>query len=353
MANKFDPAVLLNSDRLTLMGVPGSPYTRKMLAVLRYRQLAYRLILGSNVAGGEVEGLPMPKVSLLPTFFLRNAAGALEAVTDSTPLIRRFETEFSGRSAIPHDPALALVDALIEDYADEWLTKAMFHYRWTYAADIAKAGSVLPTWSRPPLSDAELARYNQLVCDRQIPRLRYVGSNEITGPVLEASYERFLDAFEDHLRSHRFLLGARPGSGDFGVFGQLTQLAHFDPTCMAVTLARAPRVYGWTGSLEDVSGLQPEDADWFDITRLPSTLTAILREIGRVYPDFMLANARAVQSGAAQVETQIDGKPWVQQPFPYQAKCLSWLRRDHAALDASARQRFEAAIAGTGCEALF
>ena len=89
MANKFDPAVLLNSDRLTLMGVPGSPYTRKMLAVLRYRQLAYRLILGSNVAGGEVQGLPMPKVSLLPTFFLRNAAGALEAVTDSTPLIRR------------------------------------------------------------------------------------------------------------------------------------------------------------------------------------------------------------------------------------------------------------------------
>ena len=90
MPQHIDPATILNDPRLTLMGVPGSPYTRKMLAVLRYRQIPYRLILASNVTGGEVEGLPAPKVSLLPTFFLRGADGALEAVTDSTPLIRRW-----------------------------------------------------------------------------------------------------------------------------------------------------------------------------------------------------------------------------------------------------------------------
>ena len=248
---------------------------------------------------------------------------------------------------------MALIDALIEDYADEWLTKAMFHYRWTYQADIDKAGAILPIWSRPPLSDSEHARFAKLISDRQIPRLRYVGSNPITGPVIEASYKRFLDAFEDHLRSHKFLLGARPGSSDFGVFGQLTQLAHFDPTCMAVTLERAPRVFGWTGSVEDLSGLEPEPSDWFDPAQLPPTLIAILKEIGRVYPTALLANARAVQAGAEQVETQIDGKPWVQQAFPYQAKCLGWLRRDYAALDPAAKRTFDAAISGTGCEAIF
>lgn len=353
MPQKIDAASILGDSRLTLMGVAGSPYTRKMLAVLRYRQIPYRLLIASNVAGGQLSGLPAAKPSLLPTFFLPATDGSLEAVTDSTPLIRRFERSHSGPSVIPADPALALIDALIEDYADEWLTKAMFHYRWHYQADIDKASAILPTWSRPPLSDQEHAQYAQLIAERQIPRLRYVGSNENTGPVIEASYERFLDAFEDHLRTWRYLLGARPGASDFGVFGQLTQLAHFDPTCMAVTLKRAPRVYGWVGNVEDLSGLSPLDDDWFDTARLPATLKTILREIGRVYPDFMLANARAVASGATQVETHIDGKPWVQQPFPYQAKCLQWLRRDHAALDPASRQRFDAAIADTGCEALF
>ena len=353
MPTKFDATTILNDSRVTLMGVAGSPYTRKMLAVLRYRQIPYRFIIASNIAGGELNGLPAPKVSLLPTFFLPSAGGKLEAVTDSTPLIRRFEASHPGRSVIPDDPALALIDALIEDYADEWLTKAMFHYRWHYQADIDKASAILPTWSRPPLSDAEHARYGKLIADRQIPRLRYVGSNTTTGPVIEASYERFLDAFENHLRLYRYLLGARPGSSDFGVFGQLTQLAHFDPTCMAVTLKRAPRVFGWVGNVEDLSGLQPETTDWFDVSKLPPTVNVILREIGRVYPAALLANAKAVVAGAEQVETQIDGKPWVQQPFPYQAKCLQWLGRDYAALDAAAKRRFDGALAGTGCEAIF
>jgi hypothetical protein len=73
---------------LTLLGVPGSPYTRKMLAVLRYRRIPYKLIVGSH---RRDLGLPKPKVQLLPTFYLPNAAGEIEAVVDSTPLIRRLE----------------------------------------------------------------------------------------------------------------------------------------------------------------------------------------------------------------------------------------------------------------------
>ena len=34
---------------------------RKMLALLRYRQLPYRLLIASNVSGGELAGLPMPR----------------------------------------------------------------------------------------------------------------------------------------------------------------------------------------------------------------------------------------------------------------------------------------------------
>lgn len=340
---------LVGDGRLTLSGAPGSPYTRKMLALLRYRRIPYRFLIGSHISGS----LPHAKVPLLPTFYLPGADGALEAVTDSTPLIRRFEGDYAGRHVVPTDPALALLDALLEDYADEWLTKAMFHYRWTYAADIERAGKILPTWRNALPDDETHARMAKFISERQIPRLRFVGSHAGTAPMIEASYARFLDAFEDHLRGHPFLLGGRPGAGDFGVYGQMTQLAHFDPTPMAVTLARAPRAFGWVMTMEDLSGLEPSDGDWFAIEALPATVTAILAEIGRVYTPLLLANARALQAGADEVSVEIDGATWTQQPFPYHAKCLKWLRRDHAALSTADRKRFDMAITGSGCETLF
>ncbi len=334
---------------LLLSGMPGSPYTRKMLALLRYRRIPYRLIQAS----GAVPGLPAAKVPLLPTFYLPDASGALAAVTDSTPLIRRFEAQFKPRPVLPAHPVLALIDALIEDYADEWLTKAMFHYRWHYAADIEKAGLVLACGRHGAMDDSALARQADQVRDRQIPRLRYVGSNPQTWQVIEAGYSRFLTAFEDHLRQHRFLLGGRPGAGDFAVYGQLTQLAHFDPTPMALTMTLAPRVYAWVGKLEDLSGLEPDDADWLDPAALPATLTALLREIGRVYPPLLLANAAALQAGEAEFSTTIDGQHWQQQSFAYQGKCLAWLRRDQQALDAQNQALLQRALAGSGIEALF
>ncbi|HYD45252.1 MAG TPA: glutathione S-transferase, partial [Phenylobacterium sp.] len=125
------------------------------------------------------------------------------------------------------------------------------------------------------------------------------------------------------------------------------------PTPEAVTRQRGPRVIAWVGMIKDLSGHEPAEADWFDPAALPATLTAILAEIGRVYAPLLLANAKAGRDQATAVETVIDGQPWTQQPFPYQAKCLAWLREEHAALDAAARGRFNAAIAGSGCEPLF
>lgn len=336
---------------IALSGAPGSPYTRKMLAVLRYRRLPYRFLVGGVAAAPE--NFPRPKVALLPTFYFETPEGSLEAMVDSTPIIRRLEGDALGRSVLPEDPAVAFLNYLLEDYADEWLTKAMFHYRWHYAADIELAGNVLPRWRDLTATAAEIAPQSQFVRERQIGRLYVVGSNDVTAPVIEASYQRFLKCLDACIEDGPFLFGRRPASADFGLFGQLTQLATFDPTPARLTEALAPRVLAWVQTVEDLSGLEPQAEHWVERDALPPSLSALLTEVGRTYVPALLANARAIDAGADEVETEIDGRRWVQQPFPYQAKCLQWVRQEYARLDGNDRAGVDDALAGTGCEALF
>jgi hypothetical protein len=75
--------------------------------------------------------------------------------------------------------------------------------------------------------------------------------------------------------------------------------------------------------------------------------------MGRVYVPFLLANAEALEKGAERVECRIDGQPWVQRPFPYQGKCLRWLREGYTVLAGDDRRCVDSVVAGTGCETLF
>lgn len=334
---------------LPMRGSPGSPYTRKMLAVLRYRRIPYRYIQGNDPSALD---LPEPKVRLIPVFYFTDGNGEISAEVDSTPIIRRLEAEYGGRSVIPEDPAAAFLNYLLEDYGDEWLTKCMFHYRWYYDTDVDMAGSVLPHYQNVSQPDEQIAQMKKLFSERQIGRLYVVGSNDTTAPVIEDSYRRFLSRLNAHLKHHPFLMGERPGSADFACFGQLTQLVQFDPTPSAIAARQAPRVHAWVSKMEDLSGLEPDAAGFVDVDALPETLTALLVELGRTYVPVMLANAKAVDQGLGSAETQVDGRAWTQQPFPYQAKCLQWLRVEYARLGEADRERVDRMLAGTGCEAL-
>jgi glutathione S-transferase len=340
----------MHEQPLTIVGMPGSPYSRKLRAVLRYRRIPHAWVTAMSP---EARGLPRPRVELLPQLILPGPDGAPAAHTDSTPLIRQLERTHTGRRVIPADPVVAFVDALLEDYADEWLTKAMFHYRWAFAPDVAHAQRLLPRWARTEAPEADLVAMGETFGARQIGRLGVVGSNPTTAPVIEDSYRRLLALLDARLAESRFVMGDRPGASDFALYGQLTQLAGFDPTPRAIALDVAPRVVAWVDVVEDLSGLAPHDDQWLRRDAVPATVRALLAEVGRVYVPFLLANADAFARGADRVETTIDGRAWTQQPFPYQRKCLGWLREDHAALDAADRRTVDAILAGTGCEALF
>ena len=147
-------------------------------------------------------------------------------------------------------------------------------------------------------------------------------------------------------------MGHRPGSADFACYGQLTQLTQFDPTPAKIAAEGYPRVHAWVSKMEDQCGLEPAADGFIDAGQLPETIKALLMEVGRTYVPVMLANAAAIDQGLEKVEAEVEGRTWSQEPFPYQAKCLQWLRIEYSRLDDAERDRVDAVLAGTGCERL-
>ena len=310
---------------LVFKGTPGSPYTRKMMALMRYRRIPYRYLVGE---AADRAGMPKPAVELLPTFYLPDAQGQLQAVTDSTPLLRRLERELSGRAARPANAVLAFIDSLLEDFADEWLTKAMFHYRWKFAPDIDRASKTIPLhWGGLQMDEKIYAASKAFFSKRQIDRLPVIGSNPTTAPLMEAGYLRLLGLLDAHFSQHAFLMGARPGASDFALYGQLSQLALFDPTSM---------------------GLAVQDDAWLDAAHLPASLLALLAELAQGYVPVMLANARALLRGEKHLQAQLPQGLWEQGTVSYQGKCLRWLREEFAALDAAEQAQADAILQVAG-----
>jgi glutathione S-transferase len=318
---------------------------------MRYRRIPYGVIWGDPGGTLDAMGIEKPKPVFMPTFLFEEEGGT-KAVYDSTPIIRRLEQMYPGRSVLPEDPALAFIDYLIEDFGDEWCTKYMFHYRWYPEADADNAGTLLPLGMDLTLPAEQLAQFKEMFSARQIGRLYVVGSNDTTAPVIDASYRRFLAAMEAHLAKQKFILGKRPGAGDFGLYGQLTQLVGFDPTPRGIAHEVSPRTVAWVDQMADQGGLEPGEADWLSVEEQPESLRGLLQEIGRVYAPAQLANARAVQAGEKDWECEIDGATWTQRTFPYQAKCLMWTNERYQALSEADRARVDALLDGTGVETM-
>lgn len=338
---------------LSLVGTYGSPYSLKMRAVLRYRHIPFTWVL-QNTPGERA--LPKPPVAIIPVLGFPDATGTVtEVMVDSTPQIARLETMYAPRSLVPTDPAVAFLDLLIEDYADEWVTKSMYHYRWAPPEAVERARRLLPVWPMLHADDERLAQWGDFVVDRQVGRRALVGSTDANAPVIESSYVRLLEILNRQIEAHDFLLGDRPGSADFALYGQLSQLVIIEPTSTDLCFEHGPRVYSWVNRMDDLSWWAVDgDAGWAARDDVPSpTLVPLLAEIGATYTPFMLANEAALRAGEDEVVCEILGREYRQGAFPYQGKTINWIREARAALSDADRAWVDGVLAGTGCEALF
>ena len=175
----------MSLEPVQLVGGTGSPYTQKMVALLRYRRIPYAITWGQPETRCEALGVEAPKPTFMPTFFFEEG-GELTAHCDSTPIIRRLEADHVGRSVLPEDPALAFIDYLIEDFSDEWCTKYMFHYRWHFQADADNAGTKLPFSMDVSTPQEQFQQFKDYISQRQIERLWVVGSNAVSYTHLRA-----------------------------------------------------------------------------------------------------------------------------------------------------------------------
>lgn len=323
----------------TIYGGLGSPYSMKMRAIMRYRRLPH---IWRQMGHGDDKIFQNVKAPVIPV--IQYPDGSWH--NDSTPMIYELERLHSERSVVPTDSAQAFLAFLLEDMADEWGTKAMFHYRWFRERDQKQMSEWLAFDRMGAVGADTIQRFATTFRNRQVGRMALVGCTPENAPLIEDTARRILMLFEAHVTSERFLFGSRPSLADFSWLGQLSQLAT-DPTPQEMMRAEFPFAYRWLSELDDASGV---DGEWRDPSApLPVIIPGLLKIAGSCYFPFLLANAEAAASGKETFAIKLEGKSYSQGTFKYQVRCLNELRTAYAKLDTSTKAKLEPLLEQTGC----
>jgi glutathione S-transferase len=314
---------------MRIIGIEASPYSVKLRAFCRYRRIPYLWV--SRMPQYFPETASLSPV-LMPVVQYPDGQYAI----DSTPIIHTLDSQCDpARSIYPTDPALRFLSLLIEDFADEWLTKCLFYYRFTYPADRAYGPRWVMDDTHPQATLEELDERHHAFLARQTERMPLVGCVPEHAELLEQSYHHVLEILEPFVALEKFLFGTRPSLADFGLFGQLKTLAT-DPTPREVMRAKAPRVDTWTMRLDDTSGVEGE---FLALDDLDPVVEKLIKLICEVYLSYLEANNSAHHANAKNFSTTLDGHKYTQATFKYQVKCLQHLREKYAGLPTTAKEK--------------
>ena len=324
-------------NRYTIYGGLGSPYSMKMRAVMRYRRLPHvwrQMQMGDEGVFKNVKAPVIPIIQF-PDGTWHN---------DSTPMIFELERRHEERSIVPADPGMAFLAFLIEDFADEWGTKMMFHYRWYRERDQKQMSEWLAFDRLRGQSRGKILEAAQAFRARQVGRMALVGCTPENAPLIEDSARRVLSLIDTRVTEEDYFFGTRPSLADFGWFGQISQLA-VDPTPQDMMRAEFPFAYRWIAQLDDASGVEGE----WDDTNLSCAASGLLKLAAEIYFPFLIATDAAVKKGQASFSVALLGRTYSQGAYKYQARCLAELRAAYARLDAETKKEIDGVLTETGC----
>lgn len=308
---------------LTLYGSSISYFTGKLENYFRLKGIPYRL---TPVFQGGNAQLIMERLGSTQNPALGLADDRW--MSDSTPIIQWFETEFPSPAVMPADPLQRFFSLLLEDYADEWLWRPAMHYRWHYnrgarfantllADEITSGpGRYLPVWAKR-LIITKRQRDGYTTGDGIRP-------DQVTG--VEAIYHRMLAQLEAILSKRPFLLGDKPSLADIGFSGPMFRHFALDPVPADIMRQTAPAVYEWVARLWNT---RLEDCTGDLVAGIPNDWGPILDEIGSAYLPYLCANNEAVAAKQRRFDAEIDGVQYRGARWSlYRVWCLQRIR-DH------------------------
>lgn len=329
-----------------------SYFSGKVRPALRAKAVPYWEILPTPEAYRTVIR-PRVGMSIIPVVVTPED----ETWQDSSDILDRLDARFPDPPLLPATPAQRLAAYLLELWVDELLVLVGLHYRWSFPDAARRAIQDFTCFSGDARGARRFADAVQAACP-------LFGVTEQTRPAIEAHAREMLALLEDHLAAHPFVLGGVPTLADYALMGPLYAHLYLDEvsgrllretalrTCFFVERMNHPDPASW-------SALLPDDA-------LAPTARALLGLVGRDAVPVVLDCVRAFDDwadattaaegplprGVSMHGTQLRGVAVERFTFSYTAWMVQRVLDAYAALDHAGRATVDAALAGTGCEAL-
>tara|TARA_Y100001954_G_scaffold49593_1_gene52356 strand:+ start:2649 stop:3677 length:1029 start_codon:yes stop_codon:yes gene_type:complete len=306
-----------------IFGVELSPYSVKVRSYFRYKGINHKWIVRSFE--NQKEYKRYARIPIVPLVVTPDD----KPLQDSTPLMETLENEIEGPSMTPEDKDLAFISRLIEEYADEWVNKPLFHYRWNYKEDEKSASRKIASYFMPEFLQKVpffglllLTLFSLFIANRQKSRRHWLGTFPENTKVIEDSFEGLLSILDKHLSNRSYLFGEKPCLGDFGLWGQLYNL-YQDPTPKALIKKQAPNVEKWIERM-----LSPKDEGSYEsLKTLELTLSPLLeKEVAGVFLPWAHENQIALKRREKAFKIKVKGNFFEQGPIKYQSKSFQTLK---------------------------
>lgn len=314
--------------RYKLYGANGSPYSCKIRSYLRFKRIPFDWVPPSFAMGVWPKKFSHIKPKVIPVLEFPDEF----SMNESTAIIKKIEESTPNRSVfIQNNCYLQFISNIIEDFADEWVTKLMFGVRWNREID-QNFSSTFITYNIPYSKNLSQSRkfFCQNAVKRQVDRRGLVGCSD--DDMIHSSLNEICSIMEKHLTNNYFLFGNRPTNGDFALYGQLGQF-RVDCTSDSILREKYPLLFCWLYKMDDLSGIDigNDDAMSFKF-ELCDAVLELLKICGNVYLPFLQANSNAIMNNKKEfnVNVKINEKEWIhkQNTFKWQARCLKALKKE-------------------------